>query len=98
MCQGSLCYFLQSNGALCTVRAGLLCCMMRSVYMQFAAACWVASACPLHALQVTIIAAEGMQAGTRQLLQGEGASNHSNGSNISLAGGPLGKQELMPDL
>ena len=57
----------------------------------------MASLCILHVLQVATIAAEGTQAGTRQLLQGSGASNLSNGCDISLAGEPLGEQELMPD-
>ena len=72
--------------------------MMPSVYMHFAAGCQMASVCILHVLQVAAVAAEGMQAGTRQLLQGTGASNHSNGSSIALAGAPLGEHEHVPDL
>ena len=64
--------------------------------MHSAAGCHMASLCACHVLQEAT-AAEGIQAGTRQLLQGEGASNHSNGSSIE-AGGPLGEQGLMPDL
>ena len=58
----------------------------------------MASVCTLHVLQVATIAAEGMQGGSRQLLQVDGASNRSSASNITLAGGPLGEQHLIPDL